>query len=108
MRRCAAFMLLALSLLFANASHAQQPEVKRRVVSRVTPVYPELARQLQLRGIVKIQALVLPNGKVKSSEVVGGSPLLAKAAVAAVEKWKWEPTAQESKELVELDFDPFR
>lgn len=108
MRRYAAAVLLALSMLAPHVSRAQQPEAKRKVVSRVIPVYPELARQMQLRGVVKIQALVSPNGRVKSSEVLGGSPLLAKAAVDAVEKWKWEPAAQESKELIELNFNPLK
>jgi hypothetical protein len=32
--------------------------------------------------------------------------LLAKAAIDAIEKWKWAPAAQETKELVELNFHP--
>lgn len=108
MRRYAAVVLLAMSIFYANPSQAQQPEAKRKVTSRFVPAYPELARKMQLRGVVRIQALVSPSGKVKSTEVMGGSPLLAKSAVDAVEKWKWEPAAQESKELVELNFDPFK
>jgi hypothetical protein len=38
--------------------------------------------------------------------VVGGSPVLAKAAVDAIEKWKWAPGPQETKELIELNFHP--
>ncbi len=108
MRRYAAVVLLALSILLPNASYAQQPEAKRKVVSRVVPTYPELARRIQLRGVVKILALVSPNGKVKSTEVLGGSPLLAKAGADALEKWKWEPAAQESTELIEFNFDPIK
>lgn len=106
MRRYAALVLLALSILLPNASQAQQSEAKRKVTSRFVPTYPELARRMQLRGVVKIQALVAANGKVKSTEVLGGSPLLVKAGVDAIEKWKWEPAAQDSKELIELNFDP--
>jgi TonB family protein len=108
MRRCTAVVLLVLSILVASTSQAQQSEAKRKVTSRFVPAYPELARKMQLRGVVRIQVLVSPNGKVKSTEVLGGSPLLAKSAVDAVEKWKWEPAAQESKELIELNFDPLK
>jgi hypothetical protein len=38
--------------------------------------------------------------------VIGGNPLLAKAAVDAIEQWKWVPAAQKTKELVELNFHP--
>jgi TonB family protein len=108
MRRYSAAVLpLILSLFLGMASAQQQArEAERKVVSRVVPTYPEIARKMQLRGVVRIQALVMANGKVKSTVVVGGSPLLAKAGADAIEKWKWEPTAQESKELIQLNFDP--
>jgi hypothetical protein len=37
---------------------------------------------------------------------MGGSPVLVKAAVDAIEKWKWAPAPQETKELIELTFQP--
>jgi TonB family protein len=61
---------------------------------------------MQLRGKVKVEATVAPSGVVKSTHVIGGSPLLSRAAVEAIEKWKWVPAAEESKELVELSFHP--
>lgn len=107
MRGCAAIVLTAILGLFLGTARAEQPrQDDRQVVSRVLPPYPELARKMHLRGVVRIQALVLPNGRVKSTVVVGGSPVLAKAGADAVEKWKWEAAPQESKELIELNFDP--
>jgi TonB family protein len=84
----------------------EQPEATRKIVSKVVPVYPELANKMQIRGTVKVEALVAPNGKVKFTQVIGGSPLLARAAVDAIEKWKWGPASQETKELIELNFHP--
>jgi TonB family protein len=84
----------------------EQPEATRKIVSKVVPVYPELASKMQIRGTVKVEALVAPNGKVRFTQVIGGSPLLAKAAVDAIEKWKWGPDPQETKELIELNFHP--
>ena len=111
MRPYFAALFIALSLgviVFSPAfSLAQeQPEATRKIVSKVVPVYPELANKMQMRGTVKVEVVVAPNGKVKFTQVIGGSPLLAKAAVDAIEKWKWAPAAQETKELVELNFHP--
>ena len=88
-------------------SYAQdQPDVKRKIVSRVVPTYPELANKMQITGTVRLEAVVAPNGKVKFTQVIGGSPVLAKAAVDAIEKWKWGPSPQETRELIELNFHP--
>ena len=83
-----------------------QPEAKRKIVNKVVPVYPELASKMQIRGTVKLEVVVAPNGKVKSTAVIGGSPVLVKSAVDAIEKWKWAPAPQETKELLELNFHP--
>ena len=84
----------------------EQPEGKRAIVDRVVPVYPDLARKMQIHGTVRVVVVVTPSGKTKFSQVIGGNPLLAKAAVDAIGKWKWVPAAQETKELVELNFHP--
>lgn len=76
------------------------------MTSRVTADYPELARQMQLTGTVRVEAVVLPNGRVKSIQVLGGSPVLAKSAVDTIEKWRWEKSSQETKEIIELRFHP--
>ena len=49
---------------------------------------------------------VAPNGRATSTKVVGGHPVLAKAAVDAIEKWKWVASPDESTELVEIHFHP--
>ena len=61
---------------------------------------------MQISGTVRVEAVITPNGKVKFTQVVGGSPVLAKAAVDAIEKWRWAPAPQETKELIELSFHP--
>ncbi len=74
------------------------------MVHRVAPVYPEIARRLQVTGAVKILAAVAPNGSVKSVETLGGHPILAQAAEEAVMKWKYAAGPAETKEIVELRF----
>ena len=100
-----------LALLFLPLSHlaylhAQQEAVStRRVVNRVIPQYPVLARSMRLAGTVKVLVVVAPNGRPTSTKVMGGHPLLARAAVEAIEKWRWTPSAEETTEPVELHFN---
>ena len=75
-------------------------------MNSIKPAYPELARTMHLAGTVKIETLVSPDGKPKSTHVLGGSPLLVQAAIDAVEKWRWAPQPNESKEFIEFSFHP--
>jgi len=61
---------------------------------------------MALAGVVKVDALVAPDGSVKAVDVKGGHPVLAQAAANSVRRWKWETTAHESHELVEIRFSP--
>ena len=105
--------VLVLSVFFlsmlgstAAAQSAQTPAETRRVVRRASPVYPEIAKRMNLSGTVRVQATVLPDGTVKSVQPVGGSPVLLQAAEEAVNKWKFAAAGAESKELIEMKFDP--
>jgi TonB family protein len=107
------FLASALLLLFwtaalAPASFGQQDqtEANRKIVNRVTPQYPEIARTMNLRGSVKAEAVVAPNGVVKTVEVKGGHPVLVRAAQSAILKWKWAPATHETREPIEVRFDP--
>jgi len=114
MRNRSAVILLFLiwALTSAAVSPAQETqqqddsESSRKVVNRVVPQYPEMARELNLRGNVKVEVLVEPNGLVKSVQVKGGHPVLVQAAEDAVRKWKWEPAVRETRQSVEFRFDP--
>jgi len=83
-----------------------QEESTRKAKSKVTPTYPELARRMKITGVVKVQAIVAPNGTVKDAKVVGGHPVLATAALDAVRKWRFEARPQETTENLEFHFDP--
>ena len=83
-----------------------QGEITRRAKTRVAPVYPDLARKMNITGTVKIQVVVAANGAVKDAKVLGGHPVLAGAALDAVRKWRFEPAAVESSGVVELKFEP--
>ena len=96
----------ALCLLYPLPGQAQQEEISRKVKSKVSPTYPELARRMSISGVVKVQVTVAPNGSVKSTKVVGGHPLLVNAAVDAVKKWRFDAASEETTGVVEFKFDP--
>jgi len=86
-------------------SQESSTETGRRVIRRVDPHYPEIAKRMNLGGTVKVIALVAPDGNVKKVEPMGGSPILVQAAQSAVSQWKYV-AGTESKETVELHFTP--
>ena len=89
-----------------SIAQQEQSESKRKVVTRVVPAYPDLARRMNVRGTVKLEAVVATNGNVKSLQVKGGHPLLTEAAQTAIMKWRWEPSSHETREPIEFRFDP--
>ena len=76
----------------------------RKVKTAVKPDYPEVARHMRVTGTVRLEATVAPDGKVRDTKVLGGSPLLAQEAVVAVKKWKYEEAPKETVENVEVIF----
>jgi TonB family protein len=100
------FAVVALFISAADSSAQNSPSAsERRIVSRVAPVYPDLARKMHIRGVVRVEAIVRANGIVKSTRVLGGNPVLVDAALDAVGKWKFETTHNETTEVVQLTFD---
>jgi TonB family protein len=94
------------ALVFHPLQGRAQDELTRKVKSKVSPVYPELARRMSISGVVKVQVVVAPNGSVKSTKVVGGHPLLVNAATDAIKKWRFEAASEETTGIVEFKFDP--
>jgi TonB family protein len=90
----------------APIAWGQEPEIVRKLKSKVAPTYPELARRMSITGVVKVQITVDKSGTVKNSKLVGGHPILANAALDAVRKWRYEAAAEETTGVVEFHFDP--
>jgi TonB family protein len=99
-------LLLVGGWVATSAPQAWGQEVDRKVKSRVAPAYPDLARRMNITGVVKVQITVAPNGTIKNAKLVGGHPVLANAALDAVKKWHFEVGPQESTGIVEFRFDP--
>jgi TonB family protein len=100
----AAFLVAALFIAPNLILGQTSTESTRKIVTRISPQYPSLARSMNLQGSVKADVVVAPNGTVKSVEIKGGHPLLVQAAQNALRGWKWEPAPHETHEVVELKF----
>src|SRR5205823_366282 len=61
------------------------------VISRVQPLYPQIAVRNRVQGIVHLNAVITPYGKLDELRVLSGHPMLAQAAVDAVRQWKFRP-----------------
>src|SRR6267143_821552 len=63
-----------------------------RVIRQVQPVYPVLAREARIYGVVVIDSVIGADGNVTEMKLVSGHPLLTQAAFDAVGQWKYQPT----------------
>ena len=61
-------------------------------VKHVDPLYPDMAKAARIRGIVILEAVIDAQGRVRNVHVLRSVPLLDDAAVAAVQRWEYEPT----------------
>jgi TonB family protein len=91
--------------LVAAQSVPNAPHAERKVATRVTPFYPDLAKKMHIHGVVRVEAVVKANGSVKSTRVLGGNPVLVDSAIDAVGRWKFEPGQSETTEVVQLVFE---
>jgi len=73
-----------------------------RLVNKVQPLYPPLARQTRISGTVKLHAIIGKDGSVQQLAMVSGHPLLVQAALDAVRQWRYQPTLLNG-EPVEVD-----
>jgi TonB family protein len=89
--------ILAATLGLVAMLHAEDvkkiptDEAMSALVSKVAPEYPALAKQLKLSGEVQVEANIDEDGSVGDVTTISGNPVLAKAVVDAVKKWKFKP-----------------
>jgi protein TonB len=82
----------------AESPRPQQPVVvssdlqAARLIHRVEPVYPALARQAGVSGEVRLEAIIAEDGTIRQLRVLGGHPLLVPSAREAVSRWRYRPT----------------
>ncbi|MDF2366688.1 energy transducer TonB [Sneathiella sp.] len=73
-----------------------------RYLHQVAPSYPRRALDLGQQGTVTLHAEVLPSGTPRDLKIAqsSGHRLLDMAAMAAVKKWKFEPTSVDGNAVV--------
>lgn len=81
----------------ASAVRVAGPVRAPKKIKDVKPVYPAIARDARIDGVVRIEATVGPNGDVVDAHVVQSVPMLDQAALDAVQQWHYEPATQNGK-----------
>jgi TonB family protein len=97
------FQAVVLALMLTMALPARAGD-ERAVKSRVSPVYPEIAKRMKIGGAVKLEATVDAQGKVTEVKTISGNHMLSVAAEDAVRQWKFVPGEGVSNVNVEVNF----
>jgi TonB family protein len=99
---CSALFVVAMSLVVLSLS-AQE---NRKVISNPAPVYPEMAKKLNLSGVVRVQVLIGADGQIKEVKVLGGHPVLVNEVERSLKNWKYTPSSNETTKSLEFNFHP--
>lgn len=79
------------------------------LLRRVEPEYPEEARRRKIQGPVVLDVRAGSDGSVKDVRLISGHPVLAAAAIAAVNHWQFKPhpvngRATDIETIITMDF----
>lgn len=97
-------LMMALLVLPLHAQIAGD----RTVITRIEPEYPDTLKRLYIGGTVRVEAIVVPDGTVESTQLIGGNPILGQTAMRAIKQWKYAPAKGKQTLIVKLEFDPHR
>jgi TonB family protein len=100
----AAILTVTPNVLAQDGSASAVKAGGRKLKTSIEPEYPELARKMRITGTVRISATVTPDGHVRETKVLGGSPLLSVEAESAVKKARFEEGPKETIEIIEINF----
>jgi TonB family protein len=79
---------------------------KRQALVHPDPIYPSILKRYNVGGVVKIEIVVAPDGKVKTATLKGGDATLGQSALETVRLWKYTPADSESVLSIEFRFNP--
>jgi len=63
-----------------------------RLIFGPKPEYPPLAKMARIQGEVRLDAIISKDGTIQDLKVISGHPLLVSSAMAAVQRWRYQPT----------------
>ena len=98
------FASAALGLILSLAATTLVGQQSRKVLSNPEPEYPELAKRMNLTGVVKVTLVIGTDGLIKNVQVQGGHPVLVDSVEKALKKWKYAPSTSETTAQVEFKF----
>jgi protein TonB len=75
----------------ADSSTTSVGSLVEMATKKVAPVYPPMARNMRVGGVVRIDVVVDEQGSVLSANAVQGPEMLKRAAMEAVKQWKFRP-----------------
>ena len=110
-------LLLTLSQVLISVVFSAMPLVaqtqdqsvkERKLITRLEPEYPETLKRLYIGGVVRVEVLVDPSGVVKSTKLLGGSPILGQSTMKAIKHWRYAPAASNETLTVKVEFDSHR
>lgn len=98
-RRLVVTLLLLICFAASAAAQVSTPQrvrvaetvVQGLIIKKVAPVYPPLARQARIQGLVFLKVQISKTGDVENIHLVSGHPILAPSAIEAVKQWKYKP-----------------
>jgi TonB family protein len=73
--------------------------IEAKLVRRVMPEYPRSACRAKVTGTVRLEVRLAPDGSVRETKVIEGSPRFAPAAEAAIRRWRYRPTLLNGKPI---------
>ncbi len=97
---------LSSGLVVGNGKQPSAPEAPlpvggdvkpAKLISKVSPLYPSMARNQHISGDVRVDALIDANGRVTTMKVISGPTLLHQAAMDALRQWRYQPASLDGK-----------
>lgn len=74
-----------------GAIRVEPADLERLLIHSIAPEYPDVARLAGIEGDVTLRILVGEDGTIRDITPLSGPPILARAAVRAVEQWRYVP-----------------
>ncbi len=102
-RACSLSLLL---LVLGSTTFTLSAQETRKALTAPSPVYPNLARKMQLSGAVKVQITIGADGTIKETKFLGGHPILIGAVQNALKEWRYAPAPGETTVSLEFSFHP--
>jgi len=98
MKLALATLLLLITLVSLAVAQVRPQRVRavesvmaERLVVKVAPNYPPMARKALIQGKVVLKLEINKSGDVERLQLISGHPMLARAAIDAVKQWKYKP-----------------